>query len=42
MKCLMIDVLARMTHKTLNKIIVGSVLTVDDHINARLEAMAKI
>jgi hypothetical protein len=38
----MIAALAKTTHTTLNKIIVGSVFTVEDHISATLEIMAKM
>jgi len=38
----MIAAEARNTHKALKIIIVGSVLTVEDHIRAILDAMAKI
>ena len=38
----MIDKLARITHRTLKRIIVGSVFFVDDQIKATLEMMAKM
>jgi hypothetical protein len=37
-----IAVTASIIHTTLNKIIVGKVFFVDDHINAALEITAKI
>lgn len=41
-KCFNIAVVAKSTQTTLNKIIVGRVFTVDDHIKARLDNKAKI
>jgi hypothetical protein len=41
-KCLRIERLAKITHATLKRMIVGRVFSVDDQIRAMLEAMAKI
>lgn len=38
----MIEALARITHATLNKMMVGNVFSVEDQINARLEIIANI
>jgi hypothetical protein len=41
-KCFAIDKIASKDHNILNQIIVGNVFTVDDQINERLEASARI
>jgi hypothetical protein len=38
----MIDAVARITHATLKRMIVGKVFTVDDQISATLDAIAKM
>ena len=37
-KCLMMERLARITHATLKRMMVGRVFSVDDQIKARLDA----
>ena len=41
-KCLTMDAVARIAHATLNRMMVGSVLTVDDQMSAMLDMTAKM